>query len=166
MKKLIAIMMTLALLCVCAYAETGDAFTGRILTGTLPKEAELTRSEENAEGYIEELAYGDYTTIALACFGTTHGRDAYMDGYMPEDLIVCDDMPVICGEESTHWLFTTGENGDRVVNAYSFTADEHVYLFLVAVDTPAYDGCLDGDDTDYMSLIEGWIESLQLTAQE
>ena len=49
MKKLIAIVMTLALLCACAYAETGDAFTGRILTGTLPKEAELTRSEENAD---------------------------------------------------------------------------------------------------------------------
>ncbi len=166
MKKLIAILMTLALLCACAYAEAGDTFTGRILTGTLPKDAELVRNEENVDGYIEELGYGDYTTIALACFGTTHARDAYMDEYMPNDLIVCDDKPVICGEESTHWVFTAGENEDRVVNAYSFTADEHVYLFLVEVDTLAYDGCLEDDDTDYMALIEGWLESLQLTVQE
>ena len=156
MKKLLAYFIALMLLCSCALAEE-STFTGKILVGTLPKDAVLIRNDESADGYIEELEYDGLATIVLGCFATSHALDAYLDGYDPIDEAVDDGMPVICGTEATHISFTSGENEDScVVNAYSFGAEEHVYLFLVSVDADAY------VDEDYPELIETWISSLEL----
>ena len=162
MKKCFALFIALVLLCACAFAED-NLFTGSILVGTLPKDAQLTRNDETADGYIEELFDGEYATISLACFATTHAMEAYLDGFDPIDETVCDDMPVVCGVESTHRSFTTGSDEDTcVVNAYSFEAEAHVYLFLVSVSADAY-----ADEAlGYPELIETWLSSLQLANME
>ena len=159
MKKLIALFVALMLLCGCAFAEENE-FSGKILVGTLPKDAQLTRNDESTDGYIEEMTYDGVATIALCCFSTTHARDAYLDGYNPDDEQILDDGSVVCGVQADHRTFTSGENEDRnVVNAYSFEADAHVYLFLVSVDSDAYEA--DG----YPELIQTWLDSLELADQ-
>ena len=162
MKKCFALFIAPVLLCACAFAE-GNLFTGSILVGTLPKDAQLVRNDESADGYIEELEYDGLATIALACFSTSHAMDAYLDEFDPIDETVCDDMPMVCGVESTHRTFTTGSDEDScVVNAYSFGAEEHVYLFLVSVDADAYADA----DPGYPELIETWLSSLQLSSAQ
>ena len=159
MKKLIALFVTLMLLCGCAFAEE-NGFSGKILVGNLPKDATVIRNEENADGYIEELEYDGLATIALCCFSTSHARDAYLDGYSPDDEQILDDGSIVCGMQADHRTFTSGENEDcNVVNAYSFEADEHVYLFLVSVDSDAY------EEDGYPEMIQTWLDSLELADQ-
>ncbi len=155
MKKPIALFVALMLLCTCAFAVENE-FSGRILIGNLPKDAIVIRNEENADGYIEELEYDGLATIALCCFSTGHARDAYLDGYSPDNEQILDDGSMVCGVQADHHTFTSGENEDyNVVNAYSFEADGHVYLFLVSVDGDAYE---DG----YPEMIQTWLDSLEL----
>ena len=161
MKKIFAAIVMLALLCCGALAE-GGVWTGAVLAGNLPKNAQLISIESNADGYVEELLYEKSCTIILARFRDEMARVEYLNGFAPNgEVQVMEDMPAVAGCPAMHLRYEMGEdNGLKVIDCFAFNTETDVFLFLTSVDKDSYEGNGRANASDYPELISFWAESL------
>ncbi len=161
MKKMISAILLLALLCCAAFAE-GGVWTGAVLAGTLPKDAELISIDSNADGYIEELFYDKSCTIILARFADETARAEYLNAYVPVgEVQVLEDHPTLANCPAMHLRYETGEEMDlSVIDCFAFDTETDCFLFLTSVDKKTYEGSGKVDENFYPELIDFWVESL------
>ena len=161
MRKMIGALLLLALLCCGALAE-GGVWTGAVLAGNLPKDAELISIDSNSDGYIEELLYDKTCTIILARFKDDQARAEYLNAYAPVgEVEVLEDFSTIAGYPAMHLRYEMGEGRDLdVINCFAFNTDADAFLFLARVDKDTYEGNGKVDENYYPELITVWVESL------
>ena len=161
MKKIFAAILMLALLCCGAIAE-GGVWTGAVLAGNLPKDAQLVSIESNADGYVEELLYDKSCTIILARFRDEMARVEYLNGFAPNgEVQVLEDMPAVAGCPAMHLRYEMGEDSSlNVIDCFAFNTETDVFLFLTSVDKAVYEGKGKADADFYTEMISFWAESL------
>ena len=160
MKKIFAAILMVAVFCCSAFAE--GVWTGAVLAGNLPKDAELVEIISNQDGYIEELLYEGKCTIILARFRDEAARTEYLNGFTPAgEVQVMEDRPEVAGCEALHLRYESGENEDmNVVDCYAFSTEKDIFLFLTSVDGDTYYGYGAVPAEHYPELIDFWAESL------
>lgn len=161
MKKIISAILLLALLCCGALAE-GGVWTGAVLAGNLPKDAELIGIDSNAGGYIEELLYDKSCTIILARFADETARAEYLNAYAPVgEVQVLEDSPTVANCPAMHLRYESGDEADlNVIDCFAFGTEVDCFLFLISVDKKTYEGSGKVDENFYPELIAVWAESL------
>lgn len=161
MRKMIGVLLLVTLLCCGAFAE-GGVWTGAVLAGNLPKQAQLISIESNADGYVEELLYDKSCTIILARFKDEMARVEYLNGFIPGgEVQVLEDMPTVAGCPAMHLRYEMGEDKDlKVIDCFAFNTETDVFLFLTSVEKETYAGNGTAEEDFYTGLIAMWAESL------
>lgn len=161
MKKILSAILLFALLCCGAHAE-GGVWTGAVLAGNLPKDAELIDIATGSDGYVEELLYDRSCTIILARFRDEAARAEYLNAYAPiGEVEVLEDHPMVANCPAMHLRYESGEGTDpRVIDCFAFDTEADCFLFLTSVDKKTYEGSGKVDENHYPELIAMWAESL------
>lgn len=185
MKAKISLIWILILcLCACAAAETAAAPTTALLEA-VRKDYSWMRADDSLyhgarlhcslhdgdlsnaafysseESYLETIPFGADTLVVIGTFATSHSVEAFMDSeFMPSGSIERPEYyEKIAGSLNSQYRFTTNFAGTEfAVDAFSFTADETVFLFLIARNA-ADDAAA---QTEYLLQLDDWIQTMQI----
>lgn len=185
MKRRILIWALIFCLCACAAAETSAAPTAALLEtirkdndwmqadgtlyhgarlhcslhdGNLP-DAQIFSTDDN---YLETILTEEGEIVVVSTFATPHGVEAFMDDeFMPDsDIERPEDYAEIAGDSYNQYRFTTCfAETEFAVDAFSFSADETIFLFLAA--RPA-----DADAGDYPARLDDWMQTMRILPAE
>lgn len=152
----------------CGWMDAGDsAYRGsRLQCSLLGDEGIDVQTFGADETYVETVGCGTDLLAVFGAFATTHAVEAFMDSeFMPSgDIGRPEYFDEIAGEPCNQYRFTTDfADAQFAVDAFSFSVEEQVFLFLTArrieETTPAA-------EAEYLIKLDEWIRTMQVVPAE
>lgn len=164
----------------CAQSEDRadePSLTGPVLTGNLPRQAQLIENTLDGEGgYRERLSVEEgnmILTLLRRVKPQVETEEWTVERAMQEDYpdlrgLKAVEGQTVSGCETRRARFETGQNGEtRLVDALVFETDEYCFAFAADAPIDFYYGLAGGyEEGELSGLIQDWMDSLALFEAE